>query len=153
MGSGWLEKIMSFIGFADNYEDEEDDDPVPVVEERSRKRAPVLSLHASPEAKIMVVSPVTFDEAEKIASHLKGRKSVIVNFEHTPKDTAQRIIDFLSGAVFVLNGGTLKITAETFLFVPSNFSIHPEGLTNEWKDNPFLEMGPGGVKDRFQEKG
>ncbi|NPV29718.1 MAG: cell division protein SepF [Firmicutes bacterium] len=139
MSSGWFEKIMSFIGFAESYEGEEDEEPIQAVaEDRGRKRAPVLSLHTSPEAKIIVASPVAFDEAEKIAGHLKSRKSVIVNFEHTPKDVAQRIIDFLSGAVFVLNGSTLKITAETFLFVPSNFSIHSEGLAGEWKENPFL---------------
>jgi len=144
---------MSLIGFTENYEDEEDEDSAEELEGRARKRAPVLSLHTSPEAKIIVVSPVAFDEAEKIASYLKGRKSVIVNFEHTPKETAQRIIDFLSGAVYVLNGSTLKITAETFLFVPSNFSVHPEGSTDEIKENLFLKWDQGGIKDRFEEKG
>lgn len=147
MGLGWLEKIMSFMGFSDSYEDEEEEkEEARLTRSNSRGRAPVLSLHTSPEVKIIVISPKSFDEAEQLATHLKGRKSLVVNLENIPKDAAQRIIDFLSGTVFALGGSVLKIRAETFLFVPGNVSILTEGL-------PKFRWEKGGIKDSYQEKG
>lgn len=150
---GWIDKVLHFIGFSDNYVEEDEDDVPQVIEGSSRKRAPVLSLHSSPDLKIVVVSPTSFEESEKLASHLKNRRPLIINFDNVPKETAQRIIDFLSGAVFALNGGTWKVTAETFLFIPSNISIYSEELTGDLRERLPFKWDQGGIKDRFQEKG
>ncbi len=149
---GWLDKVLHFIGFGDNYTDEDEDDPQQVVESGQRKRAPVLSLHSSPDLKIVVMSPESFEESEKLAGHLKNRRPVIVNFDNTSKEIAQRIIDFLSGAVFALNGGTWKVTAETFLFMPSNISIYSEALIDDQREHMTAKWDQGGIRDRFQEK-
>ena len=149
---GWWEKFLNFIGFSDSYVEEEEDDFPQVVESRSRKRAPVLSLHSSPDLKIVVASPVSFEESEKLAGHLKNRRPVIVNFDGASKETAQRIIDFLSGAVFALNGSTCKVAAETFLFNPSNVSVYSEDLTGDLRERLPLKWDQGVMRDHFQEK-
>jgi cell division inhibitor SepF len=150
----WLERVLHFIGFSDNYDEEEDDDSSQLMEERvSRKRAPVLSLHSSPDLKIVVVSPLCFEEAEKLASHLKNRRPLIVNFNNAPKDEAQRIIDFLSGAAYGLSGSTRKVTADTFLFIPSNFSIYTEDMSGDLRERLLFKWDQGGMRDRLQEKG
>lgn len=127
----WFDKVLNFLGFADNYSDEDVDDLQQPVEIGHRRRAPVLSLHSSPDLKIVVMSPTSFEESEKMAGHLKNRRPVFVNCDHTPKETAQRIIDFLSGAVFALNGSTHKVAAETFLFIPSNVTVYSEDLPGD----------------------
>lgn len=139
---------MNFIGLSDNYEEEEEEEELQPVEVRSRNKGAVLSLHSNPEMKIIVVKPLTFEEAEKLAGHLKNRKPVIVNFENTPKETAQRIIDFLSGAVMALNGSTLKVTGQTFLFVPSNVSVHSDEIAGDLRERFFFKLEQGGAKDR-----
>jgi len=151
---GWLDKVMHFIGFSDNYAEEDEDGTPQVLESGSfHKKAPVLSLHSSPDLKIVVVSAGSFEESEKLAAHLKNRRPVIVNFDNVPKEIAQRIIDFLSGAVFALNGGTWKVTAETFLFIPSNISVYSEEQAGDLRDRLPFKWDQGGMKDRFQEKG
>lgn len=128
---------MSFIGLSDSYEEgEDDDDEIQAVEVRNRSnnKGAVLSLHTAPEVKIVVVRPTSFEESERLVGYLKNRRPIIVNFEDTPRDIAQRIIDFLSGAVLALNGSMLKITAQTFLFVPSNVTVHAGEITGEFRE-------------------
>jgi len=125
VGREWFEKIISLIGFGDNYEEDDEGESLPLAENRSHRKTPVLSLHTNPEMKIVVVSPTSFEDVEQLASHLRNRKPVVVNLSQTSKDVGRRIIDFLSGAVFALGGSTSKITADTFLFVPSNVTILP----------------------------
>lgn len=150
---GWLEKIFKFVGFSDNYDEEEDDDSPQPAETGPRKRAPVLSLHSAPDLKIVVVSPVGFEESEKLAGHLKNRRPLIVNFKNAPKETAQRIIDFLSGAAYGLSGSTQRITADTFLFIPSNFSVYSEDLSGDLGERLLFNWDQGGMRDRLEEKG
>lgn len=144
MGCGWWDKVVDFMGLAENEEDVEEEATREEELKQPRSRGNVLSLHANPEVKIMVVSPLSFDEAEKLAGHLKSRKPVIVNFENTSRDQAQRIIDFLSGAALALNGSTLKITAQTFLFVPSNVSVHADDLPGDLREKLFFRVEQGG---------
>ena len=112
------------------------------------KRQPVLSLHTSPEVKIVVLTPVGFDEVEKISNQLKSRKTVVVNLSKTTKEVSQRILDFLGGTVFALNGSMQRVSSDTFMFAPSNISIQaelPEGLSQE----KFLQqLREEGKKDR-----
>lgn len=154
MRPGWLERFMNFMGLADPEDEVEEEEVIPrSVDGRGRNKAAVLSLHTAPDVKIVVVSPVSFDEAEKLAGHLKSRKPVIVNFEQTPKEIAQRIIDFLSGAVLALNGSTRKVTVQTFLFVPSNVSILADELASSLRERLFFKLDQGGAGDRYQEQG
>ena len=72
------------------------------TEPKARSRTPVLSLHTSPEVKIVVLTPVGFDEVEKISNQLKSRKTVVVNLSKTTKEVSQRILDFWE-ALFLLS--------------------------------------------------
>lgn len=143
---GWVDKVLSFLGFSDSSDEGEEIDSVHEMENyKKSNRTPVLSIHTSSEVKIVVVNPTSFEDARNLAEHLKNRKPIIVNFEKTPKDVAQRIIDFLSGTAFALNGRTSKITAETFLFVPNNVSIHSNDLTPDLHDRFYLKGSSQGV--------
>lgn len=140
MARSWFDKVINFLGYSEqedefeSLEDFEDRFDGSEDESKGRKRAPVLNLHTSPEVKIIVMTPGSFNEAEKVANHLKSRKPVVVNLSKVSKEVAQRILDFMSGTVFALNGNMQRVSKDTFLFAPSNMTVYsdmPEALSHD----------------------
>lgn len=125
-----VDKVLGFIGFDDD-EAAVDDDRAQRQEEThdgldyqaGKKKGTVLSLHAQRQVRVVVTAPRTFDEVQEVADHLKNRRPVIVNLEKAEPDLAGRIVDFMMGATYGLNGGVQKVGAGIFLFVPSNIAI------------------------------
>ncbi len=116
-----------------DYEDEEEE-----VEEKKqlfgRKNKVVPMPQANTNAIKMVISqPTTFEQSDEICSFLKEKKSVIVNLEYVNKDVARRIVDFISGGVYALDGYIQKISNSIFLVAPSNYEITNEMAREEMK--------------------
>lgn len=147
MTSSWFEKIINFLGYSDEEEEFESFEEGYEEESRRRTRAPVLSLHSSPEVKIIIMTPGSFDEAEKVANYLKNRKPVVVNFNKTTKEVAQRIIDFLSGTVFALDGNMQRVSNDTFLFAPSNMKVYSDIQRSIPKDPCLVRLDRDGAHD------
>ena len=83
----------------------------------------------------MIISqPTTFEQSEEICECLKEKKSVIVNLEYVNKDVARRIVDFISGGVFALNGHIQKVSNSIFLIAPTNYEITNEMAREEIKN-------------------
>ena len=111
----------------DNYEEEEERG----FFGRGRK---VVPLNAQGQSVKMVISqPTTFEQSEEICSLLKEKKSVIVNLEYVNKDVARRIVDFISGGVYALDGHIQKISNSIFLIAPVNYEITNEMAREEIK--------------------
>lgn len=91
-----------------------------------RKPASVVSIHTQKQVRVIVVEPVSFEEAQGIAEHLKARKSVILNLEKTDINLSQRIVDFISGTTYALGGNMQKVGNGIFFFVPNNVDISGE---------------------------
>ncbi len=91
-----------------------------------RKPASVVSIHTQKQVRVMVAEPVSFEEAQGIAEHLKARKSVILNLEKADIHLSQRIVDFISGTTYALGGNMQKVGNGIFLFVPNNVDISGE---------------------------
>ncbi len=73
--------------------------------------------------KMMVVEPTSFDDAQKIADYIRESKPVVVNFEKTPADVMKRIIDFISGTIYALNGN-IQLAGNTIMVcAPNNVDI------------------------------
>ena len=114
---------------SNNYENEEDDD-----KKFFGKRGKVVPLNAQGQSVKMVISqPTTFEQSEEICSLLKEKKSVIVNLEYVNKDVARRIVDFISGGVYALDGHIQKISNSIFLIAPMNYEITNEIAREEIK--------------------
>ncbi|AFV11505.1 cell division protein SepF [Thermacetogenium phaeum DSM 12270] len=139
--SSWYEKLLDLLGLSDKDDGDLDTSPQDFEEEfRGHKRAPVVSIHTSPEVKIVVVAPASFEEAEKLAGHLKSRKPLVVNFANASREIAQRLLDFLSGTVYALNGNMQRIDKETFLFVPSNIIVCSEGVGSNLREQLHVKI-------------
>ena len=116
---------------ADNKEDWQN--------EPKTKKASVVSLATQKVLKMMIVKPSAYDEVQEIADHLKNRRPIIVNLEDTEKELAQRIVDFISGTTYAINGNLQKVSAGIFVFAPPNVDL--QGADQTDKERNFLSWG------------
>lgn len=136
-----IDKVCGKLGLMD--EETEIEEVKPAAEEVKQKapeeidfkrRKPaasgnVVNLHAVnsvpsvKQIKVMVVEPLSFDDAQNVADHLKNKKPVVVNFENTEAEVAKRIIDFISGTTYALAGNIQKVGNHIFLCAPSNVDV------------------------------
>lgn len=145
MAGAIMDKVWGLFGGVDQGADEEYDEDEAYeygesenYEEEDRKffgrKGKVVPLNAQGQAVKMVISqPTTFEQSEEICSLLKEKKSVIVNLEYVNKDVARRIVDFISGGVYALDGHIQKISNSIFLIAPMNYEITNEMAREEIK--------------------
>ena len=111
-----FDRVLDFVGWESN-EDAEDE----MYEEESSEGN--LSRH-------VVQAPQNILEARELCDHLKSNKAIIMNVEGVDTPIAQRMVDFLSGAVYCLDGDIQKISAGIFLATPASIEI-----TGDLKDD------------------
>jgi cell division inhibitor SepF len=137
-----VDKVLNFMGFEEEDEEtkrereREREQPVTTTREeprsqwnnkkREREKAPIFNIHSQKQVRVIVVEPNSFDEAQGVADNLKNRCPVIVNLEHADAELAKRVVDFVSGACYALNGSLQKVGTGIFLFVPNNMDINSE---------------------------
>ncbi len=73
--------------------------------------------------KMQVVRPQSFDSASQIADHLLNKCTVVLNLESTNKETSRRLIDFLAGVVYSIDGSFKRIANQAYVFTPSNVDV------------------------------
>ena len=81
------------------------------------------------QKKIMLFEPRVFSDAKQIASRLLHGQAAIINFERMDNQQSRRIVDFLSGVTYAIDGDIKRIGEQIFLCTPSEFSV--EGMLNE----------------------
>lgn len=142
-----MNKVFDLFGMdqaeQEDYEDEdvydyenEDEEEVEDKKIFGRRNNKVVNMPQSQSQAIkMVISqPTNFEQSDEICSFLKEKKSVIVNLEYVNKDVARRIVDFISGGVYALDGYIQKVSNSIFLVAPSNYEITNEMAREEMKN-------------------
>jgi len=77
-------------------------------------------------ARVHIVAPARFSDAQEIANRLMNNQPVIVNMQSADRDLQRRMIDFCSGATYALSGGMERVADEVFLLTPSNVKVSDE---------------------------
>ncbi len=77
---------------------------------------------------LKVVKPESYDDVTQIATHLLEGKTVVLNLENTNKETARRLIDFLSGVVFSIQGHFKNVAVNTFIITPHDVDVTGDQL-------------------------
>ncbi len=72
---------------------------------------------------LKVVKPDRFDNVPQIANHLLNRRTVVLNLEDTNKETARRLLDFLSGVAYSINGNLKRVANNTYVITPCNVDV------------------------------
>ena len=122
----------------DEEEDELDPEPEPAPAPRrsaftapetsannNRRTGParVVNLNNNSAMQVILVKPDRFDTVSEIADHLRDKKAIVLNLESTNKDVARRLVDFLSGVAYALDGKIKKVAISTYILTPYNVEI------------------------------
>lgn len=85
----------------------------------------VVSLQSvqQPAQKVVLCEPRSYNEVQEIADNIINKRSVVINLQRMDNNQAKRIVDFLSGTVYALNGDIQKLGAETFLCTPDHVDV------------------------------
>ena len=124
-------KLVGTVGGVNEDDDEFETDEAGYEDEATprqvaqpyRSSASLSSAQQDKPLKMMIVEPETFDDAQNIADYLRDRKPVVINFEATEPDITKRVVDFVSGATYAVDGNIQKVGKDIFLCVPSNVSV------------------------------
>lgn len=146
MSGALMNKVWDLFGMdsaePEEYDEEnvydygEEDEEVEDKKLFGRRNNKVVAMpqQAQGQAIKMVISqPTAFEQSDEICSFLKEKKSVIVNLEYVNKDVARRIVDFISGGVYALDGYIQKVSNSIFLVAPSNYEITNEMAREEMR--------------------
>ncbi len=151
-----FDKMMDMMKLNDyedemEYAEEEQDDfstftgepkpvknPEPRFKTYSGGKSKVMSLQASVQMEVVVMKPTTYDEAQEICDHIKAKKPCIINLENMEHNIAQRIMDFVSGSCYTLDGNMQRVTNNIFLIAPENVDILGN-FQEELKSNGIIE--------------
>ncbi|MBO7150880.1 MAG: cell division protein SepF [Clostridia bacterium] len=130
---------MSFLGkknqnafLGDGYYDT---DPLTTAQNLTPSDAPTTPSHTAPGGiELKVATPKQFDEVSTIADYLLSGCTVFLNVEDTPKEIIRRLIDFLSGVVYSIEGQIRKVTLTTYIITPGNVEISEADATEQRPD-------------------
>ena len=73
--------------------------------------------------KMILFEPRAYSESTQIVDYLKNRNTVVVNLKRVTPDQAKRIVDFLTGALYAMNGNLQKLGGGIFLCAPNNVNV------------------------------
>ena len=90
------------------------------------------------EMQVILFNPKSFDEAGELVSHLNQQRSVVMTLEGLPTETARRLLDFLSGITFALQGKITPISAKTYFVTPQNVDILGSQSDQPESDGQYL---------------
>lgn len=123
MSEGIWRRILDFFGF-DEVEEGEGN-----PSQQKHRQDKIISLHRKQgDTSILVMEPSSYEEAREIVDHLLNKRPIIINLEGVNYQLAKRIIDFVSGSTYALQGDMRKIGDSIFLFTPSNVNISGQEL-------------------------
>ncbi|GBU10447.1 cell division protein SepF [Erysipelotrichaceae bacterium] len=131
------DKLFKFLN-EDEYEDEDEDDYIDESElvhtsrvnkgnedseEVAKRTSGLEEALRGKNAKVLVMEPKAYSESQEIAEHLLQKRAVIVNLQRIAPEQGKRIIDFLSGTIYAIDGELQKVSTNTFLCTPNTFGV------------------------------
>ncbi len=146
MAESILDKAKRVLGLTEDYDDYDDfDDYVDdsdyserPVENPTTSMKPIKSRKSvgsslSSDLIITVHEPLSYEESPSIVDDLREFKAVVLNFEQLDVEIKRQIFDFVSGALYALDGNIQKVNKDIFVLAPSNVEI--DGLKEELKSS------------------
>lgn len=100
---------------------------------QQKKETTLMDAHNT-NAKVHLFEPRVFSETQDIADELKNERATLVNLSKVDSGPKKRIVDFLSGTVYALDGDIQKVGGDIFLCTPNSVSVEGE-ITGEKEFN------------------
>ncbi|MCK8624748.1 cell division protein SepF [Apilactobacillus xinyiensis] len=113
---------FSFSNFF-GMDDSDEKDSVEETPNYNSRKVVSLDKKVNEKSKIAVFEPRIYSDVKIIASKLVDNNAVVINFDSADNESIKRIIDFLNGVVFTINGSIERISNRVFLFTPHDFTV------------------------------
>ncbi len=139
-----IESIKSFFGFEEEVLEGQTKSKAiepPVIKPHKPSALTVTNKQGAFSAEIRVEEPHIYEDSLNIATHLRESKPIIVNLKHLDQESGKRLIDFICGTAYAINGHMMKIADHIFLFTPAHVAIghsNQEKVIQETSDNDSL---------------
>ena len=142
----FINSVKNFIGMDDDefYDDEEymededeeyEDEPKKRFSAFSNRASKVVPVHAGSNSKVRIIKPKSFEESGKIADEIKGDRLVIFDVTTLDIDQARRIVDFIVGAAYALNGNVRRVSGGIFVAAPNSIDITGDNLKEQTRSS------------------
>ena len=130
----------------DMDEEEEEYEPKRSGRANNSKVTPMRqpARRSAPAMEVCVIKPNNMEDSREITETLLGGRTVILNLEGLDLEDAQRIIDFISGATFAIDGNLQKISNSIFLVTPANVDI-----SGDLQDLLGSSLGAPAIQNRY----
>ena len=86
----------------------------------------VRTIGPTTAARVHIVEPQSFNDAQEVGDRLKANQPVILNLQGLPKELQRRLIDFSSGLAYAVGGQMAKVNDQVFLLKPSDVEVSQE---------------------------
>ena len=83
----------------------------------------VKALSANKDSHLVLFEPRAYSETQEIAIYLKQKRAAVVNLHRLQKEQSKRVVDFLSGVIFAIEGDIQRIGPRIFLCTPKNIGV------------------------------
>ena len=77
---------------------------------------------------MVIIKPITYEDAQAVTDQMKLKRPVVVNLEKLEFPVAQRVMDFLSGTCYALDGKLQRVSKQIFIIAPVNYDISSESM-------------------------
>ena len=134
---GFMDKFREMVNPEKDYEenyDEYDYEGEDFAPEQPAANQTFGSASTGTALELKVIRPERFETVTQIADHLINNRTVVLNLEATNKETARRMIDFLSGVAYSIEGQLKKVANNTFVITPGNVAV-----SGEQQAQPFAQ--------------
>lgn len=136
---GFVDAVKDFVGFGDVDYEEEFDFEEEEIEDRYEERAPLFGKKNKVvpldrqlgQPSIVVLKPKCFNASTEVADQIKQRRPVVIDVGGLDPEEARRVVDFIAGTVYGLNGDIQKISGGIFVATPSSYDITGEFLKDK----------------------
>jgi cell division inhibitor SepF len=132
--ANFLDKMLNMVGWSEAEAEEEEIVETPIRSlENKQPIKKVVSMNRGTTSTLNILYPESFEEARLVCNNIRENIAVIVNLENMKKDLGQRIVDFISGAVFALDGSITKISNGIFVVAPTSFTVEENNTNHDYK--------------------
>ncbi|WP_394272695.1 cell division protein SepF [Butyricicoccus sp.] len=100
-----------------------------------RRNNRVVNISATTRLAVVLVKADQFNNVADIADHLKNKMTVVLNLESTDKEVSKRMLDFLSGVTYAIEGRIKRVASNTYLITPLDVEIVGDDLISELENS------------------
>ena len=132
---GFIDWIKEFFGIGTRDDTETEDilkdyDTEVTREKKSKqnddsakKDNKIVNINATTQLEVVLVKPEAYADGSIVADHLINRRTVVLNLESTNKEVSRRLLDFLSGVAYAIDGQIKRVANSTFIITPYNVGV------------------------------